>query len=290
MVARPRRRAGSVGCVVSKAVGLAQRVGDALGYTFKNTDIVRHALMHASVADTRLESNERLEFLGDAVLGMLVCEYLFRTFPDLLEGDLTKIKSAIVSRRLCAKLTRELGLDRELITGKGMQGREDLPSSLSAAVLESIIGAVYLDGGFEAVQDVFLPLLEPHVRRAADSGHQQNFKSVLQQFGQREYAASPQYLLLDEQGPDHAKAFRMCVELDGRRFEACWAASKKQAEQQSARLALEELGLLERDDSGNLIYTGEDQTTPPAPLNGNAPSAPEHIERDGHEIEIFEPA
>lgn len=232
----------------------AQRI---IGHKFADKDLLRLALTHASIADSRVRSNERLEFLGDAVLGMVVCDYLHETFTGLLEGDLTKIKSAAVSRRMCALIATDLGLDGLLLLGKGMKTRAALPSSLAAAVLESVIGAIYLDGGLKAVQKFLLPLLIPHINEAAESGHQQNFKSVLQQFAQRQLDLVPAYLLLDEKGPDHAKCFQVCVEINDQRFEPCWAASKKQAEQYAALAALESMGLIERGEDGAILYTGD---------------------------------
>ena len=231
-----------------------EKAEEILGHTFDDKELIEVAITHASIADSRLISNERLEFLGDAVLGMLVCDYLYANFPDLLEGDLTKIKSAAVSRRMCAKIAKELGLNDLLQLGKGMKTRSALPSSLSAAVLESVIGALYLDAGLEQTRNFLMPLLAPHIDHAAESGHQQNFKSVLQQHAQRELGVSPNYLLIDEKGPDHAKAFAVCVELEGHRYEACWAPSKKLAEQNAALIALEALDLIERNDKGQIIY------------------------------------
>ncbi|MEO1128849.1 MAG: ribonuclease III [Planctomycetota bacterium] len=234
-----------------------QQAEQVMGHTFADRDILRLALTHASIADDRLESNERLEFLGDAVLGMLVCEYLYHHYPTLLEGEMTKIKSAVVSRRMCAKITTELGLERLLSLGKGMRSRSMLPSSLAAAVLESVLGALYIDAGMDGVRDFLMPKLAPHIDQAARSGHQQNFKSVLQQYAQQTCGVSAEYVLLDEKGPDHAKCFEVCAEVDGRRFESCWAPSKKQAEQQAALVALQTLGLLRRTAEGHVIYVPE---------------------------------
>jgi ribonuclease-3 len=228
-----------------------------LGYRFRDVSLLETSLTHASIADSRVVSNERLEFLGDSVLGLIVCDYLYANFPHLLEGDLTKIKSAAVSRRMCARLATELGLDGLLLLGKGMMTRTALPASLSAAVLEAVIGAVYLDSGLDAVRAFLLPLLAPHIDQAASSGHQQNFKSVLQQFAQKRMESSPVYVLLDEKGPDHAKCFEVCVDVGSRRFPSCWAASKKQAEQQAAFRALEELGLILRTGEGDSVYVGD---------------------------------
>jgi len=248
----------SVPAIEVHHVGIEQetleRVQEILGHTFRDTDLIDVALTHASIADSRVISNERLEFLGDAVLGMLVCEHLYNRYPDLLEGDLTKIKSVAVSRQMCAKLATHLELDDLLLLGKGMKSRSALPSSLAAAVLESVIGAVFLDGGIDKARDFLMPLLAPHIEQAAESGHQQNFKSVLQQHAQREFGESPIYVLSDEKGPDHAKAFAVSVELCGERYEACWAPSKKQAEQHAALIALETLDLIQRDELGHILY------------------------------------
>ncbi|HBS29029.1 MAG TPA: ribonuclease III [Phycisphaerales bacterium] len=244
----------------------------ALGYTFRDIALLDLALTHASITDSRVDSNERLEFLGDAVLGMIVCDYLFQKYPALLEGDLTKIKSAAVSRRMCARIAAALGLDTMLLLGKGMKTRAALPASLSAAVLESAIGAIYLDGGLDAARAFLIPLLAPHIDQAASSGHQQNFKSVLQHVAQQRFEASPLYLLVDEKGPDHAKCFEVAVELNGRRFASSWAASKKQAEQQAALRVLEELGLIQHTDDGHIVFIGSGDLEP-TPLDG-APGAP----------------
>lgn len=232
-----------------------------LGYRFKNTDLLEEALTHASLADDRRNSNERMEFLGDAILGYVVCEYLYQNYPDLLEGDMTKIKSSVVSRRVCAEITLSINLDGLLNLGKGMAGRPGLPSSVAAAVLESIIAAIYLDGGMEAARDFVVRQVEPYIHEAAASAHQQNFKSVLQQLSQKLLPCNPIYVLLDEKGPDHAKAFEVCIEIEGRRFGSAWANSKKQAEQQAALNALTELGLASEDEEG-LVHLAEPDSLP----------------------------
>lgn len=219
-----------------------------LGRRFDSTDTLTRALTHASTTDSRVESNERLEFLGDAVLGLICCELIYALYPEYLEGEMTKIKSTVVSRQTCAAIARGMGLDKFLLLGKGMQGHRTLPQSLAAATLESIIAAIYFDGGLGAARQFLEPILTPLIHRAADSGHQENFKSVLQQHAQTKFGASPSYHVLDEKGPDHAKCFEVCVEIDGRRFPACWGQSKKQAEQQAALNALAELGITAEDN------------------------------------------
>jgi ribonuclease-3 len=225
---------------------------ELLGHEFTDRALLRRALTHASLVDDRLESNERLEFLGDAILGMVICDYLFANYEHLLEGEMTKIKSAVVSRASCATVAEKMGLGELLRTGKGMSSRADLPRSVVSAVYEALIGALYLDGGLDVVRRFILSRMEGRIRRADRSGHQQNFKSVLQQAVQRELEMSPQYLILDEKGPDHAKCFEICVEIGPRRFPSCWGASKKQAEQQAALAALLELGLAERLEGGEI--------------------------------------
>ena len=222
-----------------------QRAEKVLGYTFKSQDLLKEALTHASIANNRLQSNERMEFLGDAVLDLIVCEELYRRFPNLLEGDLTKIKSAVVSRRTCAEVSIETGLVDLLITGKGITSRNQLPSSLAAAVYESIVASLYLDGGFEVVKDYVLRTMRPKIEYIANNMHQQNYKAVLQQHAQKLLGGTPMYELLDEKGPDHSKCFEVCVEVAGRRFTSAWGPNKKMAEQKAALLALEELGVME---------------------------------------------
>src|SRR5215813_3939486 len=120
-----------------------------IGYRFRQPELLRSALTHASGANTRLASNERLEFLGDAVLGLVTCEQLYSRFPDYQEGDMTKVKSAVVSRRTCARFSKELNLGDFLFLGKGMHGHAVVPSNLLADVYESLVAAIYLDGGLE---------------------------------------------------------------------------------------------------------------------------------------------
>ena len=216
-----------------------------LGHQFANRDLLRTALTHASIADSRLSSNERLEFLGDAVLGTVVCEELYRRFGDWLEGDLTKVKSVVVSRRLCAQVADEMGLTKLLFLGNGIERQSDLPTSVKAAVFEAVVGAVHLDGGLEAARRFVLDAVSHHINAYAASDTHDNYKSVLQQYAQRFLAATPQYEALDEQGPDHSKCFEICVIIASERYPSAWGPSKKEAEQEAARRALQELGALD---------------------------------------------
>ncbi|MCC7203592.1 MAG: ribonuclease III [Phycisphaeraceae bacterium] len=236
-----------------------ERVQQILGYEFQNASLLNEALTHASIAGHRLESNERMEFLGDAILGAVVSDYLFRNYPTYLEGDLTKIKSAVVSRKSCARVSEALELQTMLSLGKGMAGREVLPSSIAAAVFESIIAAIYLDGGMEPARAFILRHMTPIIQETAASAHQQNFKSMLQHHAQKSLPGNPIYVVLDEKGPDHSKCFEVCVEIDGRRYGSAWAASKKEAEQKAAQLALRDLGVLwDQESTEGTGEPGED--------------------------------
>ncbi len=239
---------GSRGVAFVPTTELLDRAQEIADYRFNDPDLLVSAVTHASLADNRLSSNERLEFLGDAILGMVVCEYLFDRYPDHLEGDMTKIKSVVVSRRTCAKVADELGLCDLLRMGKGMSDASGIPHSVRAGVFESFTAALYLDGGMDVVRDRLLRWLTPHIHRSAKSENKDNYKSFLQQYAQRELDCTPRYEALDEKGPDHSKCFEVAVVLASRRFPSAWAPSKKDAEQRAARKALQELGLIEPDD------------------------------------------
>jgi ribonuclease-3 len=230
-----------------------QRAEKILGYTFKNPQLLKESLTHASIADHRLLSNERMEFLGDAVLDVIICEALYKQFPEYLEGELTKVKSAVVSRRTCAEVSIETKLTELLILGKGVGTGQDMPSSLAAAVYESIVAAIYLDGGFEAVKAYVLRTMGPKIDVIASNTHQHNYKAILQQHAQKNMSATPLYELLDEKGPDHSKCFEVCVAIDGKRFGSAWGPNKKEAEQKAALLALEELGIMDGKEIDNVL-------------------------------------
>jgi len=232
---------------------LVDEAEEVLGYRFGDAGLLGLALTHASSAGHRLESNERMEFLGDAILGWVVCDYLYKNYRDLLEGEMTKIKSAVVSRQVCAKISDKLGLCSLLSLGKGIRKRRELPESIGAAGLEAVMAAIYLDGGVRPVRRFVHRHFGEYIRQAQASAHQENFKSVLQQYTQKSLPTNPVYVLLDTKGPDHSKCFEVCVEIEGRRFDSAWAKSKKEAEQQAALLALEGLGLVDHNGDGQVL-------------------------------------
>ena len=221
---------------------LFEHCQDVLDYTFRDPSILRSALTHASGADHRLASNERLEFLGDAILGAIVCEMLYVRFPEYLEGELTRIKSVVVSRRTCAKISARLGFDEFLILGKGMGSQDQTPSSVLADVFESLVGAIYLDGGMDAAKRFIVRHIEAEVDETVDGQMGSNYKSNLQQVAQRMYGETPTYLLLDEKGPDHSKCFEIAAQIGGHRFPPAWGRNKKDAEQRAAMNALSQIG------------------------------------------------
>jgi len=214
---------------------------ERIGYTFKDKGLLRAALTHASGAMHRLASNERLEFLGDAILGAVVCELLYHRYPEYLEGDLTRLKSVLVSRQTCAKISKELGMREFLILGKGMSVQPSVPTSLLADVFESLIAAIYLDGGVQFVREFIAKLLTPEMELAVEAEASGNYKSLLQQVAQREHGTTPTYQLLDEKGPDHSKCFKISAQIGSRCYQAAWGRNKKEAEQRAARNALHEL-------------------------------------------------
>jgi ribonuclease-3 len=214
---------------------------NVINYRFRNLKLLRAALTHSSGADTRLASNERLEFLGDAILGLVVCEQLYELFPEYQEGDLTKIKSAVVSRRACTRISRDLNLGDFLFLGKGMNLHASVPPSLLADVFESLVAAVYLDGGLEPAREFILRHLLPEIEREAGGAQGSNFKSLLQQVAQREFGATPRYDLLDEQGPDHHKCFKVAAMIGRNGYAAAWGRNKKEAEQKAAMNALAQI-------------------------------------------------
>lgn len=236
---------------------------ETINYSFQSLPLLEKALTHASVAPTRLDSNERLEFLGDAVLGLSICRALFEQYENLLEGEMTKIKSTVVSRKTCAEVVRGLHLVRHLHLGGDLGEPGRAPESVAAAVFESLVGAIYIDGGFEPANRFILEHMQPYIDEAFDNAHQQNFKSLLQQYAQRTASATPEYVLLDEQGPDHSKCFEVAVSIMGKNYPSAWGRNKKEAEQDAAKRALIVIGLLDEEEEKDPPALAEEDGPPP---------------------------
>jgi len=215
-----------------------------LGRKFVNPVFALQALTHSSAKDKDSPCNERLEFLGDAILGHVVSEHLYHNFPAYEEGDLSTLKSVIVSAPTLARKAQELGLDRVVILGRGLKEKRNLPRSILANSLEALIAAIYLDGGFEASRTFVLGLLRGTVDEVLKDEHEKNYKSLLQDYAQRTRATIPAYRVMKEEGPDHKKMFQVVVELAGTQYDPAWGANKKEAEQRAAKKALQTLGLL----------------------------------------------
>jgi ribonuclease-3 len=188
-----------------------------------------------------VKSNERLEFLGDAVLGLVVTDHIFRTYPDLPEGELAKVRAAVVNAGALAELAAELELGRALHLGKGedASGGREKPSILADA-MEAVIGAVYMDGGYDAARSLIMGLLGDRIEEAAAGPGGQDFKTRLQELAARRFDQLPQYAV-DDEGPDHAKRFFATVRIAGDVRGSGEGRSKKQAEQAAAREAWEAL-------------------------------------------------
>jgi len=220
-----------------------------IAYEFRDPGLLMSALTHASGAQHRLASNERLEFLGDAILGFVVCEMLYRLFPDSLEGDLTRIKSVVVSRETCSRVSEQLGLLEFLIVGKGLALHQPVPQSVLSDLFESVVAAMYLDGGLEPVRRLVERLVQPEINAVAAGVQGSNHKSILQQLAQRDFGVTPTYEVVDEAGPDHSKSFHVSAQIGTRRYAPAWGRNKKEAEQRAACNALAELRSAPRGDT-----------------------------------------
>jgi len=227
--------------LVADESSFLERCEGRIAYAFRDKALLRSALTHASGAVTRLVSNERLEFLGDAIFGAVVCELLYHRFPTYLEGDLTKIKSIVVSRRTCTRISRALGMEEFLILGKGMITSPSVPPSVLADVFESLVASIYLDGGTQAAREFIERHVEAEIDQAVEGEHGGNFKSLLQQHAQRDHGTTPTYQLIDEKGPDHSKCFKIAAQIGRNRYTPAWGRNKKEAEQHAANNAMSEI-------------------------------------------------
>jgi len=219
-----------------------------LGYKFKDNLLIITALTHSSYANEtggKIPYNERLEFLGDSVLGLVVSDYLYRTYKDLSEGELSKIRAGVVSEYSLAQRAREIGLGSYLRLGKGEDnfgGRDR--SSVLADAMEAVIGAVYLDGGLDAAKTYVLKQLENTITAQLSGKGHQDYKTQLQELLQRSSSLDITYRIVREEGPDHDKWFTAEVCHGGITIGIGQGKSKKEAEQNAARQALSKLNKL----------------------------------------------
>lgn len=223
-----------------------QELEKKLNYTFRNQELLREALNHSSYANEHrsqgLGSNERLEFLGDSVLGFVTAEYLFARHPDLPEGDLTRIRAALVCEQSLHEVAQKLNLGSYLKLGKGEEaggGRQR--ASILADATESVFAAVYLDGGLEAARALIHRVLLDKERETDVEERRRDYKTALQELVQRQADQVLTYHMTGEAGPDHDKTFQAEVQLNGLPIGAGSGHSKKEAEQAAAKAALETL-------------------------------------------------
>jgi len=219
-----------------------------IGYRFADEGLLLRALKHRSYVHTTdenvVESNERLEFLGDAVLSLAVGEYLYRAFPNQPEGELTRLKSAAVSRSALSRKARQIGLGKYvLLSSPERQAQRRIRPSIAGDAYEALLGAIYLDGGLQAVTRFLEPQLLKDIRRLALSKGHWNYKSVLLEHAQKQGKGQPRYIVKSEEGPDHRKTFIVEVAIAGERLGQGMGRSKKQAEQMAARETLKRLGV-----------------------------------------------
>ena len=206
-----------------------------LPYDFAHTELCDLALTHSSVGLSH--DNERLEFLGDAALDLVVAEELYRHHHDLPEGELTELKAAVVSRRTLADAARRLDLERRAKVGPGLRSRT-LPRSVLANLYEAVLGAVYLDGGLEAARAFVLTTLRGPLERVRSRTGASNPKQRLQQLCQKRWNNLPKYMLLESRGEAHARAFLVACEAGGDRPPPAWGRTRKEAEGWAAHEAL----------------------------------------------------
>ncbi len=207
---------------------------ERIGYRFRDQGLLRQSLTHSSSATSRLGSNERLEFLGDAILGMIICRELYDRYPERREGQLTQEKSRLVSGATCARVARQLGSTDMILVGRGLQS---IPESIDAALVESLIAAIYLDGGIDEARGFIIRCFQEEIANCG-KGEPENYKSILQEETQRTTNSAPSYVIVEQRGPDHAREYCVLVQIDDREFDSAWGRSKKEAEQKAAMNAL----------------------------------------------------
>ena len=223
-----------------------KKLEQTIGYQFTAKSLLEQAMTHSSYANETKkgshENNERLEFLGDAVLDMVVSEYMYRHFPKMPEGELTKLRAAVVCEGSLAELSRKLGVGRCLLLGKGEEstgGRSR--DSILADAFEAIIGAICMDGGMEAAEHHIMRFIPKNLEQRESLGFR-DYKTALQEVIQKNPEEKVEYVLVSESGPDHAKAFQVEVCLNSNVIGVGTGRSKKAAEQMAAKEALRLMG------------------------------------------------
>ncbi len=220
---------------------------EKIGYKFKNKELLRTALTHSSYAyensETKLEHNEKLEFLGDSILNFIVVEYIYRSFPTLSEGELSKLKSTAVSTPSLAKFAKQLDLGEYLLLGKGeiISGGK-AKNTILAGAFEALLAAIYLDGGIIKTKKFLSHFITPFYKKLKGKPfYVDNYKSALQEFYQKNNLPLPIYRVIEEIGPEHKKIFKVEVVWQGKSLAQAKGRSKKSAEQRAAKKVLKKM-------------------------------------------------
>ncbi len=210
----------------------------AIGYTFFNKTLLRNALTHSSSTSDKRLDNERMEFFGDAVLDLVIREFLYHNYPNRQEGDLTEAKSAVVCRASLVKAAKRIGLKNHLFLGRGIGKRRPVPESLLADAFEAVVAAIYLDGGYQPVKNFILFTLGQEIPDAVEQVNSTNYKSALQKLLQQNKKPLPVYRVLAASGPEHSRVFHVAALVEGQEMGRGAGSNKKAAEQEAARSAL----------------------------------------------------
>lgn len=285
-----RRMADRLAAIVGRGPGPGERapgqreLESKLGYHFHDPGVLRQALTHRSHVHVtgmqRIESNERLEFLGDAVLGLVVNRFLYDRFLDKEEGDLTKIKSLLVCGSTLARVAEQLSLGEHLLLSRSEEGSGGRHrESILADAMEAVLGAVYLDGGLEPVEKVVREQILVNVNDSIQERSRRNYKSLLQEELQARFKIPPRYKISTTSGPDHARHFTVKVMLKGMVLGVGSGNSKKQAEQRAAETALVHLeenvanmgGVFPGSDEEERTESERSASTPRAPKTPDMP-------------------
>jgi ribonuclease-3 len=222
----------------------ASQIEKRINYTFHEKSLLLQALTHKSYSNENklLYSNERLEFLGDAVLNLVISDYLIKRFPDSSEGDLSKLRAMIVNEDTLSRIAKGIGLGNDLLLGKGedLTGGREKPSILSDAI-EALISAIYLDGGVNEVSNFVKRFFDEEIKRYISKGISYDFKTDLQEYCQGRFGILPKYHVTKESGPDHKKVFEVRLFIKDEPYGTGIGRTKKEADQRAAREALEKL-------------------------------------------------
>ncbi len=232
---------------IEQTYAKVHEIQNRIGYRFRDPSLLILALVHRSFVNENRDHidqhNERLEFLGDSVLGVIISEYLYRYLPETPEGELSYLRSRLVEASSCAGYVQKLLIEDYILLGKGEQLNDGRGrSSILADLFEALVGAIFLDGGTEAARRFIFQNFSSEIN-AIMQRPDHNWKALLQDYSQKNYQEPPKYVVLEESGPDHSKVFVISVQIQGKEFGRGSGSSKKEAQQSAAEAAILKLGL-----------------------------------------------